>query len=108
MVIRFNLDILDSLDIFVFNLDILCGSVMITKSPDSYNLNYAAEVWQCWGVVGARGAELTITSGDKDSDDSNEMIEHEFLKPDVVTFTRRVSSAAASRRSGLRWYLYEQ
>ena len=92
----------------MFNLDILCGSVMTIKSPDLHNLNYTAEVWQCWGVVGARGAELTITSGDKDSDDSNEMIEHDFLKPDVVTFTRRVSSAAASRRSGLRWYLYEQ
>ena len=94
MVIRFNLDILDSLDIFVFNLDILCGSVMIIKSPDSYNLNYAAEVWQWWGVVGARVPELTITSGDKDSDDSNEMIEHDFLKPDVMTFTPRSLAGA--------------
>ena len=37
------------------------------------------------GCGAARGAELTITSGDKDSDDSNEMIEHDFLKPGVVT-----------------------
>ena len=74
------------------------------KSPDYNTVAGCGRVVNLamLGWAGVRALKLTITS------DDNDMIEHDFLKPDVMTFTPRSLAGARLMSHWFRSYLYEQ